>query len=622
MSTAPIALGQPRARTTAATAEQQQFLDYAATLPALRPLPDRDTRGRYLLPDPDTGEARSWTRVTTFAGTLEDDYALGRWTQRMAAVGLAARPDLVAKVAAFDAPHDDPAQRAAVDDLVATAMAAAGSTLGSQLGTAMHTVTEHFDTAMATGTPMSPPPVYADDVVAYHQACQRHGIDRPAEWIERIVVVPELGVAGTFDNLVAYTPVPELVVADKKTQKTMDFGAVKIAVQLACYAHASHVWTPDGWEPMPPVRQDFALVFHMPVGSGTCVIHRVDIAAGWELAQLSQRVRKARSTAGLVLELSPVAPPEPVAPRTGPVSMGEQPAEAPATEIAAAGTYCVRCGEPAVAEADTPSGRVEVCQEHAEQVALAEGITRHQAVAEPVDPERTEWMLGRFRTLAESDQAKALVMQHWPYGVPQGPPWTSSQVDQLHEVATAVESALGAPFPAPDPANPPTVPVPAPVAAAEGTGPRFWKVDAAADGPAAADEFQRLAAELRTLDEHQLAAMIRWAKDGATGGKPWKASANLPLTVRLAAVTWAAIWCARALYDHTEGDEAESELLVRAALADVLERDLDDAWWTGALLGALTTSQADRLQEIAEAAASDPTVAAELAGRVTADQAA
>src|SRR5690606_41320127 len=54
----------------------------------------RDQYGRYILPDPVTGEEKPWTRVTTLAGTLADRRGLEKWAQRNIVYGLGQRQDL------------------------------------------------------------------------------------------------------------------------------------------------------------------------------------------------------------------------------------------------------------------------------------------------------------------------------------------------------------------------------------------------------------------------------------------------------------------------------------------------------------------------------------------------
>src|SRR5690606_11998477 len=55
-----------------------------------------DQYGRYVLPDPETGEERAWTRATTIANTLADRFGLEQWAKRNVVLGIAAREDLYA----------------------------------------------------------------------------------------------------------------------------------------------------------------------------------------------------------------------------------------------------------------------------------------------------------------------------------------------------------------------------------------------------------------------------------------------------------------------------------------------------------------------------------------------
>ena len=49
----------------------------------------RDRWGRPLITPPDGTTPVPYTRVTTFAKAVEDTYHLGRWAERMVALGMA-----------------------------------------------------------------------------------------------------------------------------------------------------------------------------------------------------------------------------------------------------------------------------------------------------------------------------------------------------------------------------------------------------------------------------------------------------------------------------------------------------------------------------------------------------
>jgi len=249
----------------------------------LRPEPERDRWGRYLIPTPD-GKKKAFTRVTTFAASIDDRWNLEQWKLRMVATGLVNRSDLFAQVAA----HVGDKQK--LNRLCDDAVEAAKGSAGANLGTALHAFTEQVDLGLE---PTIPAPWDAD-VAAYLGTLQANGVRVTAEFVERIVVLHQLGLAGTFDRLVTIDGHPLPLIADLKTgnlEHASAFGA--IAVQLACYANADELYDPatGATTPMPEVDRSKALVIHLPAGKATCTLHLVDIEAGWKAAQLCAAVR-------------------------------------------------------------------------------------------------------------------------------------------------------------------------------------------------------------------------------------------------------------------------------------------------------------------------------------------
>jgi hypothetical protein len=246
----------------------------------------RDRYGRYLLPDPETGKETSWMRATTFAGTLDDSYGLTAWKLRHAVYGVSQRPDLTALAQSAD-PDQDKKQ---LDELVEKALTVAGSDARSNLGTALHKFTERLD----RGEKFRIPPEYAADLAAYHKVKELGKIETRPDFIERIMITPELGVAGTTDRIVRVEG--RVIIADLKTGTDLKYAWGKIAIQLAIYAHATALWNPDTgkFEAMPKVDQAEGLVIHVPAGEGRAELVWVDLVAGWEAAQLCKRVREYR----------------------------------------------------------------------------------------------------------------------------------------------------------------------------------------------------------------------------------------------------------------------------------------------------------------------------------------
>lgn len=258
----------------------------------------RDRYGRYRLPHPETGEEKTWTRATTFAETLEDSYNLTRWNMRAVAVGMGARPDLLALAQSHT--MDD---KQALDDLCKTALTVASADARSNLGTALHRFTERVD----RGEQFRIPAAHQPDIDAYLALKRREGIETHPRYIECITAIPLFGVAGTMDRIVRLTVGQKVCIGDLKTGSSLDYGWKKIAVQLALYSRGCGLWNAEAgkWEAMPPVNQDTGLVIHVPAGTGLALLYEVDLNAGWEAAQLCQQVREWRKRKDLAIEINP-----------------------------------------------------------------------------------------------------------------------------------------------------------------------------------------------------------------------------------------------------------------------------------------------------------------------------
>jgi hypothetical protein len=263
--------------------------------PAPRPEPKRDRWGRYLIPDPITGEEKSWIRATTWAASLGDSFALTQWQLRKAARGFAMRPELMVGVAAILDPESKDGGRA-LDVLINRAQEQARADERKTLGTALHSFCEAVD----TGRRIIIPPPFDADIAAYQR--RMRGIKVSANYVERVGIVHELGVAGTMDRLVLM-PGRELpMVADFKTGKKANLNWMTIAVQLALYANISSIWDPvlEQHRKMVEVDRERALVIHLPAAEATCELYLIDVKAGWEMALECGRVRAFRARKDLV----------------------------------------------------------------------------------------------------------------------------------------------------------------------------------------------------------------------------------------------------------------------------------------------------------------------------------
>lgn len=261
----------------------------------------RDRYGRYLVLPPDGTKPIGYTRATTIAKTLDDNSALMAWAERMVAVGLSQRPDLLAQV------HEAGDDRRALGQICNKAKEQGGATIRRDLGTSLHRILERHWTEPG----YQPPAAHIDDVAAVDRALTQAQMTVDPSYCETLVVSDRHQLAGTFDLLVQ---TPEgLAIADIKTGRSVDYGAVGFAIQLTIYATADAIYQqgtdPTGqmdlrW-PMPAVAQDHAYIIHVEPGSGRCTIHRLTLDP--ELLDLALTVRQIRRRRDLLTIHKPAA---------------------------------------------------------------------------------------------------------------------------------------------------------------------------------------------------------------------------------------------------------------------------------------------------------------------------
>lgn len=386
--------------------------------------PERNGRGQYLIPHPDAApgdKPKALTRATTYIKATQDMNGLIGWEKRMVALGIAARPDLYARLSSID-PDDKATINAIVDD----AKEAAQASKGANLGTALHEWTDAVD----AGRDVTVPAPWDADIAAYRAEMARCGVEVVPGMIERTVALFDLGVAGTFDRLVT-VPGHELpLVADLKTGNVA-YAWGEIAMQLALYAHAETIYDWGGrcHVAMPAVDRTKALVMHLPVGQAECTLYLLDIVDGWEMVQVAGRVRRYRrecKKAASVLE-----PPDALA----------EALEATTSEggegVTDAGTEDTGAVEP-TATAMAPGSAPPPTESHAEGVVA----------------ERIEHLRRRVETLATIDGAMDRLGACWPTGVPtfrqhreDGTPFEPWMLDDLAAIVADVEASVEAPFP-------------------------------------------------------------------------------------------------------------------------------------------------------------------------------
>lgn len=264
-------------------------------------LPDeRGKWGWYKLRHPETMDLMLSKRVSTFGKVIGDRTALEKWGERMAVVGMSHRADLFSLVHGKDVRKDSKE----LNKLIADAKQAAGSSKAANLGTALHGFAEQVD--CGRWTDLDVPAEHRKDIQAYGDAIVRSGLEVYPDLIERITYIPEFDVAGKFDRIFRL-PDGSYVIGDLKTG-SIEYSIMEIEIQLALYAqgvNTSGIWSKRDkkWlSPMtyghdfsvPRVRQDIAVIVHLPVGKAECTLHVIDIERGWSNAQLCHQIHQAR----------------------------------------------------------------------------------------------------------------------------------------------------------------------------------------------------------------------------------------------------------------------------------------------------------------------------------------
>lgn len=254
-------------------------------------MPEESARlrnGRYYFELPGeegSGNEVAFTRVTAFIKAAEENFALERWGMQNGLIGLAEDEGLYMKLTSIP-DFTSKEGKAELNEIAALAKERARGNDGARRGTAYHRYTEHIDTGHPAASRI--PSKYRPKMERYQQRLREHRLVVIPEYVERRVMIPEYGLVGTLDRILMCELTGDLFVGDlKSARKFWSYNG--ISCQLAAYAHASWMWNADlgVWEPMPPVRQDLAVVMWMPhthpsEDNDDVEIHDVRIDTAWE----------------------------------------------------------------------------------------------------------------------------------------------------------------------------------------------------------------------------------------------------------------------------------------------------------------------------------------------------
>lgn len=288
----------------------------------------RDQWDRYLIPHLDGSKPaanKGFTRVSTLKAAVVDKRGINRNNIGLVAAGIATVPALAKAAAEAERDGDKKALRAVAD----RAIVAAGGKDRAALGTTVHDATERINRGESD---VHVPTEYRPDVDAYYQLLHENNVRVLPEFMERVVLCP-YNTAGTFDNIVQWfnpdlgeidedTSKPtgewEWLVADLKTGRTLEDAKLEIMIQLWLYANAYGVLDLDTmtYSPLPvEVRQDRAMIIHVPMAGGVAELFVVDISGAERYVRAAVEIRRGnREAEGHWRSTGKVSPPAFVAP--------------------------------------------------------------------------------------------------------------------------------------------------------------------------------------------------------------------------------------------------------------------------------------------------------------------
>lgn len=579
----------------------------------------RDRWGRYLVTPPDGGKPVGYQRATTLAKMLEDTSNLTRWSARMTLLGAAQRPDIIASVLAAD-----PSDRKTLDKLAEQAKEHGGANVRRDLGTAVH---KFLELAHADATYTVPEP-YTADIAAIQRVLDDAGFDVVPEYSERILVVDSIQVAGMCDMVLRRRSDGLLFIADLKTGSSVQYGALGWAVQLSIYSQADNIYeqgqADDGSDdrrlPMPTVDRSAAFIIHCEPQSGSAQLHQLTIGA--EFVDLAVAVREVRKRRDLLVPF----------------------------EFEGGGTTSTSVAE-GTANADA-AGEV------AAVVGTVDDPTPDAAALAMFHEARTAWLINRTTALVER-LSKAHVAEVWPTDIARPgdikagtATWSMQDQNLISMALDALEAKHDVPFGDEDPlvtarrraeveakiaaevaeanaaladtpytaraTDPDTTyadPVEAKIAAEASTlsttsmGAEVKTYTAQPDGPTAdpvavdivMSIVKAMAKSEHPDDRERIGRVQAWQRQASNKGVGWKIGGYKRGEVpeRLYAIVAAAVGC----LDLIDLDATDPDRRVRDLLAAVLDDDIaqQPTASVGALFGLLTTDQALRLAEMAEA---------------------
>lgn len=243
---------------------------------------------------------KTYKRVTSYIDVIDDKRNVQAWSERMVLIGCAEDTGFLTGV--LDVDPNTKEGRDLLNRRAEKAKDLGGANRKSDKGTHLHDLSEAVDRHETL--PDDVPDEDVLDMRAY--ALATHGLFN-IRHMEELVVNEQLGTAGTPDRISQWvgegdliTPTgeiimpDELIITDLKTGR-VDFGALKMAMQLSIYSH-SKLYVKDSPDRLDieNINQRWGIIMHLPAGSGECTLYWADLTLGWAAVQVATSVHEMR----------------------------------------------------------------------------------------------------------------------------------------------------------------------------------------------------------------------------------------------------------------------------------------------------------------------------------------
>ena len=257
----------------------------------------RRANGAPLVSDPaDPSKTLRYSRPSSYAKCLDDEEALVTWKIWKSMEGVARSPALQIQVNATR--DEDKVEKKALRE---KAMEKGSANERADQGTGLHAMTARAEDP--TDVDFDPPESLQPDLTAYMEMLDRYGL--VSEMVEVPFVNDHFRAAGTADRvwrltkpLMTPTGLMDpgaLVVGDLKTGKKLDFSLPGYCVQTALYATGVlYDIITERRLATPPISDQYTLLAHMPVGSGTCTLRWCSVPLGIAGARPAKGVKEWR----------------------------------------------------------------------------------------------------------------------------------------------------------------------------------------------------------------------------------------------------------------------------------------------------------------------------------------